>query len=213
MEIDKQTKKALFNEMLQFRHACKIFDESKKISEEDLEFILNAGRMSPSSFGMEHWKFLVIENQELKEKIFPLTRNQKQILTCSHLVVILAKKYLKSDEEYVKQNFERWNLPEDLLEVVLSRYKNAIDNLTEEQLTCWSMKQCYIAATNMMNAAACIGIDSCPMEGFIKEDVEKLLNIDTSKYEVAMLLPFGYRIKEQPQKFRRDLKELVEYIK
>ncbi len=213
MKIDKETRKKLFNEMLEFRHACKIFDESKKILEEDFNFILNAGRMAPSSFGMEHWKFLVIQNKELKEKIYPLTRNQKQIITCSHLVVILAKKYLKSDEKYVRENFERWNLPHDFLEIVSDRYKNAIDNLTEGQLTCWSMKQCYIAAANMMNAAACIEIDSCPMEGFLKEDLEELLNIDTSKYEIALLLPFGYRIKEQPKRFRRNIEESVEFIK
>src|SRR3989339_1944255 len=79
-----------FSEAMDFRHACKIFDESKKISNENIREILEAGRKSPSSFGMEPWKFLVITNEELKAKLRPFCWNQPQITSCSHLVVILA---------------------------------------------------------------------------------------------------------------------------
>jgi len=79
-----------FSEAMAFRHACKIFDESKKISDEKMHYILEAGRTSPSSFGMEAWKFLVVMNEELKAKIRLLCWNQPQITTCSHLVIVLA---------------------------------------------------------------------------------------------------------------------------
>ncbi len=79
-----------FSEAMDFRHACKIFDETKKINEQDLNFILEAGRKSPSSFGMEPWKFLVITNEELKAKIRPFCWDQIQITSCSHLIIILA---------------------------------------------------------------------------------------------------------------------------
>ena len=79
-----------FMEAMDFRHACKIFDETKKVSTEDMNYILEAGRKAPSSFGMEPWKFLVITNKELKEKLKPVCWDQAQITTCSHLVVILA---------------------------------------------------------------------------------------------------------------------------
>ena len=79
-----------FMEAMDFRHACKVFDDTKKINDEDLKYILEIGRKSPSSFGMEPWKFLVITNDELREKIRPLCWNQPQITTSSHLVIILA---------------------------------------------------------------------------------------------------------------------------
>ena len=78
-------------EILKFRHACKIFDESKKISAGEFDFILEAGRLSPSSTGLEQWDFLVVQNKELREKIKAVSWNQAQITSCSHLVVILAK--------------------------------------------------------------------------------------------------------------------------
>ena len=79
-----------FMEAMNFRHACKVFDDTKKISDEDITYILEAGRKSPSSFGQEGWKFLVITNENLKGKIRPFCWDQKQITTCSHLVIILA---------------------------------------------------------------------------------------------------------------------------
>ncbi len=81
-----------FIKAMNFRHACKVFDESKKISDEDIHYILEAGRKSPSSFGMEAWKFLVITNEELRAKLRPLCWDQVQITSCSHLVVVLAGK-------------------------------------------------------------------------------------------------------------------------
>ena len=75
-----------FEEAMDFRHACKVFDESKKISDEDIMFILDMGRKSPSSFGMEAWKFLVITNEELKAKLRPACWDQVQITSCSHYI-------------------------------------------------------------------------------------------------------------------------------
>ena len=79
-----------FSNAMAFRHACKVFDESKKVSDEDMRFILEVGRTSPSSFGMEGWKFLVITNEALKAKLRPSCWDQVQITSCSHLVVVLA---------------------------------------------------------------------------------------------------------------------------
>ena len=84
------SKKDDFLKIMNFRHACKIFDESKKISDDDMHHILEVARTSPSSFGMEAWKFLVITNDTLREELKPFCWNQPQITTCSHLVVVLA---------------------------------------------------------------------------------------------------------------------------
>lgn len=204
-----------FLEAMKFRHACKVFDENKKISAKDLDFILEAGRLSPSSFGMEHWKFLVIQTQELKEKLRPYCWNQIQITSCSDLVVVLAKiDEVKPTNEYVKKMFKRRNMPQDMYETYLNLYSNHLKTTMQnnENILSWSSKQCYIAIGNMMTAGAFIGIDSCPIEGFEKENIEKLLNIDTSKYQLAVMVPFGYRINPQSEKFRLNIDDIVEYL-
>jgi len=204
-----------FSEAMAFRHACKIFDESKKIPDEKMKYILEAGRTSPSSFGMEAWKFLVITNEELKEKIKPLCWNQPQITTCSHLVIVLAGiESVKPSSGEVEKRFARRPMDKETLENYMSIYAGHLaDTLSSDKnIYAWTARQTYIAAGNMMTAAAFEGIDSCPIEGFEKENLEKLLALDTRKYQIAMLLPFGYRINEQPPQLRLDFDEVVEFI-
>jgi len=199
-----------------FRHACKIFDENKKISDETMHYILEAGRTSPSSFGMEAWKFLVIMNQELKAKIRPLCWNQPQITTCSHLVIVLAGiENAKPSSGEVEKRFARRPLDKEALEGYVGLYSTHLaDTLSSDKnIYEWTARQTYIAVGNMMTAGAFEGVDSCPIEGFEKENLEKLLKLDTSKYQIAMLLPFGYRINEQSTQLRLDFDEVVEFIR
>jgi len=210
------SKKDEFLKIMDFRHACKIFDETKKISDEDMHYILEVARKSPSSFGMEAWKFLVITNDELREKLRPFCWNQPQITTCSHLVVVLAGiDALKVESGVVRSQLMRRNLPEDKLNAFIELYASHLgDTLSsDEKVYQWSARQTYIASANMMNAGANIGIDSCPIEGFEKENVEKVLELDTTKYQVAMMLPFGYRINEQSSQLRSSFERVVEFIK
>ena len=205
-----------FTKAIDFRHACKLFDETKKIPDEEIHYILEMGRKSPSSFGMEGWKFLVITNQELKEKLRPLCWNQPQITTCSHLVVILAAiESLKPESGIPLQRFARREMPQEKLDFYTDIYAKHLQKTlsSDENIYCWSARQTYIAAANMMSAAAYIGIDSCPIEGFEKENVEKLLGLDTEKYQVALILPFGYRVNPQSSQLRLPFDEVVEFIK
>ncbi len=202
-------------EAMNFRHACKMFDENKKLSKEDLEFILEVGRKSPSSFGMEPWKFLVVQNQELKEKLRPYCWNQPQITTCSDLVIILAKiDAVKPDNVYVTNMFSRRDLPKDKFDFYLELYAKHLSHTmsSDENILAWTARQCYTALANMMTAAATIGIDSCPIEGFEKENVEKVLNLDTSKYQLAVMMPLGFRINEQSTQLRLSKQDVIEYI-
>lgn len=204
-----------FTEAMEFRHACKIFDDTKKISKDDIEFILEAGRKSPSSFGMEPWKFLVITNDELREKLKPVCWNQPQITTCSHLVIYLAAiEDVKPESGVPKRKFARRTMPEEKYDFYLKLYSDHLaDTLsTDEKVLAWTARQNYIAAGNMMTAAAIKGIDSCPVEGFEKEKVEEILDLDTSKYQVAVIIPFGYRINEQSTQLREKLEDVVEFI-
>ncbi len=205
-----------FLKAMDFRHACKVFDDTKKISDEDMHFILEAGRKSPSSFGMEAWKFLVITNEELKAKIRPACWNQVQITSCSHLVIVLARiESVKPESGEVEKRFARREMPKDQLDFYLDLYSKHLANTlsSDENIYNWTSKQSYIALGNMMTAAAYIGIDSCPIEGFDKEQVEEILGLDTTKYQLSCVLPFGYRINEQSTQQRLPFEEVVEFIK
>lgn len=207
-----------FMEAMDFRHACKIFDETKKISDEDMKFILETGRKSPSSFGQEGWKFLVITNEELKAKLRPFCWDQPQITTCSHLVIILAAiEAVKPESGVPALRFARREMPQEKKDFYNKLYK---DHLTvtkvldsDENVYSWTARQTYIAAGNMMTAAAIKGIDSCPIEGFDKAKVEEVLGLDTKKFQLSMVLPFGYRINPQSTQMRLPFEEVIEFIK
>ncbi len=205
-----------FMEAMDFRHACKIFDENKKINDEDMHYILEAGRKSPSSFGMEPWKFLVITNDDLKEKIKPHCWNQPQITTCSHLVIILAAiDGVKPSSGVPRAKFGRREMSEEKYDFYLNLYANHLSQTlsTDENIYAWTSKQTYLAVANMMTSAAIKGIDSCPIEGFEKEKVEEVLGLDTSKYQLSLVLPFGYRLNPQSPQLREPLENIVEFIK
>ena len=204
-----------FEEAMDFRHACKVFDDSKKVSNEDMNYILEAGRKSPSSFGMEPWKFLVITNEELKAKLRPACWNQVQVTSCSHLVIVLAAiDAVKPEFGIVERKFKRRAMPQEKLDFYLGLYADHLKQTlsSDENVYSWTARQTYIAAGNMMTAAGIKGIDSCPIEGYEKEKVEEILGLDTSKYQLSVVLPFGYRLNEQSSQEREKLEDIVEFI-
>ena len=204
-----------FTKAMDFRHACKVFDETKKIPDEEINFILEAGRKSPSSFGMEAWKFLVITNEELKAKLRPACWDQVQVTSCSHLVIVLAGiENVKVESGIPEKRFRRREMPQETLDFYMELYAGHLQKVlsSDENIYAWTAKQSAIAAANMMTAAAFVGIDSCPIEGFDKAKVEEILELDTNKYQLSIVLPFGYRIEEQSSQLRLPFDEVVEFI-
>ncbi|MEN1937593.1 NAD(P)H-dependent oxidoreductase [Paenibacillus sp. 102] len=211
----------------QFRHACKEFDVNKKISDEDFHFILETGRLSPSSFGFEPWKFVVIQNQDIRNKLLPVSWGaQKQLPTASHFVVILARKkeemiYNSSYISNFMQNIQQ--LPEEVITMKRDFYKEFQESdfqllENDRAMFDWASKQTYIALGNMMTAAAQIGIDSCPIEGFQQEKVDAILKeegiISDDTFGVSVLVAFGYRLEEPKRdKTRQTMDMIVEWIK
>jgi nitroreductase len=120
---------------------------------------------------------------------------------------------VKPENNYVKTMFQRRPLPQEKIDAYVELYaKHLQDTMkSDTNILAWSARQCYIALANMMSAAASIGIDSCPIEGFEKENLEKLLQIDTKKYQVAVIMPLGYRINEQSEQLRLSFEEVVEF--
>lgn len=214
-----------FIEAMQFRHACKEFDGSKKISNNEFEKILEIGRLSPSSFGMEPWKFIIIQNEKLRKKLKEITwGGQGQLPTASHFMIVLARKpkSMRYGSDYVNGMLEYKALPQDVIEMYKQFYKQfqEVDfNLLESDRTLfdWASKQTYIALGNMMTGAATMGIDSCPIEGFdtnlVDNFLENELNIDTSEFGATVMVAFGYRKDEPRNKSRLPLKDVVSWYK
>jgi nitroreductase len=192
---------------LNFRHACKLFNATKKIFDDDMNFILESARLAPSSFGMEHCRILVIKNKHLKEELKPICWNQNQITSCSDLIVLIAKHKDVASKEYYTKMFARRGLDDTSTQAYIKKYEEYLGSL--ESIKAWSEKQCYITASNIMNFSAMIGIDSCPMEGFEKTKVEDKLGIDRNKESVALLIALGYRVNPQTKKLRLGLGEIV----
>ncbi|WP_308873933.1 NAD(P)H-dependent oxidoreductase [Thiothrix subterranea] len=160
-----------FMQAMNFRHACKKFDPTRQIPADEFQQILECGRLSPSSFGMEHWHFVVVQTPALREQLREVCWNQPQINESSHVVVILAKTAaVEPYSAYVQRLFGRRGLPAEAEQAYLERYAAHNDSEIKPYLNtfAWSSKQCYIALANMMTGAASMGIDSCPIEGFSK---------------------------------------------
>ncbi|HFU77456.1 MAG TPA: NAD(P)H-dependent oxidoreductase [Epsilonproteobacteria bacterium] len=204
-----------FTKAMDFRHACKIFDETKTIPDDEMHYILEAGRKSPSSFGMEGWKFLVITNEALKAKLRPHCWDQVQITSCSHLVIVLAAiENVKPQSGEVEKRFKRREMPQESLDFYMDIYAKHLEKTlsSDENIYHWTSKQTYIPLANMMTGAAYIGIDSCPIEGFEKEKLEDALDLDTSKWQVSVVVTFGYRLNEQPAQLRLPFDEVVTFL-
>ncbi len=207
-----------------FRHACKIFDADKKICEEDFDFVLDTAHLSPSSFGFEPGSFVILQDKRIRELLVPYAWGaQMQLPTASHFVILLAKKSvdMKHGSDYVRYMMkEIQKLPGDVVEEKNEKYKNFqisdFEIEDERAMFDWACKQCYIALGNMMSAAAMIGIDSCPIEGFDRKKLEKVLAdegvLDTAKYGVAVMAGFGYRIKQPREKTRRSKSEKIRTV-
>lgn len=200
-------------EAMRFRHACKRFDTDRAINDERFTQILELGRLSPSSFGMEPWRFTVFTDTKSKARLKPLCWDQEQITSCSHLLLIMAQTgALAPGSEYPRTMFSRRALPTEKTEAYFRIYDGfATEILCSEGLFAWSARQCYITAANMMTGAATVGIDSCPIEGFERNKVEALLNVDSAVERIALMIAFGYRINPQPEKLRLSLDSLVTY--
>ncbi|WNS45939.1 NAD(P)H-dependent oxidoreductase [Paenibacillus sp. MMS20-IR301] len=209
----------------QYRHATKVFDAEQKISAEDFSFILETGRLSPSSFGFEPWQFVVIQNPELREKLRPYAWGaQKQLPTASHFLLILARlpRDMAAGSAYIQGMMnEVQNLPQEVAEGKKKTYAAFLKTDfglegNERAMFEWGARQTYLALGNMMTAAALIGIDSCPIEGFDKEKIEQVLTeegiMDPEHFGIACMAAFGYRINEPRGKTRQSADQVVKWF-
>ena len=186
---------------LRWRYATKQFDPAKKIPSETWSTLEEALRLSPSSYGLQPWKFVVISDQALKAQLPAISWDQPQARDCSHYVVFAVKKGLDQAwvDRYVAQISAERGVPAEKLDVFRSMMLGSIEQAKQGgTLDNWQTHQVYIALGTFLFAAAMLGVDACPMEGISRPDFDKLLGLDAAGFESVCGAAAGYRLESDP---------------
>ena len=203
-------------EALKKRYSVKKFNPAKKVSPQILQNILQAGKLSASSLGLQPYTIIVVESKEMLQNLIPAFYNPSQIASCSHLIVIVSKKNI--DGSYVDGYFQHISEVREVPVKSMALFRKNVDSYTEsnKDVHLWAEKQSYIVLGNLMFAAALEQVDSCPMEGFRNEIIEELLDINAEKESVAVTLAFGYRSEDDEfqkmKKVRKPDEKLFKFI-
>lgn len=203
-------------EALKTRYSVKKFDPAKKVSPEIVQRILEAGKLSASSMGLQPYTILIVESREMLQNLIPAFYNPSQIVSCSHLIVIVSKKNIEGSyvDGYFRHISEVREIPVENLGTFRKNIESYTESNTDVQL--WAEKQSYIVLGNLMFAAALEHVDSCPMEGFRKEIIEQILAINTQKESIAVTLALGYRSEDDEfqkmKKVRKPDEKLFKFI-
>jgi nitroreductase len=204
---------------LQWRYAVKKFDPSKKIPADAWDVLEQSLILTPSSFGLQPWKFFVVDNSELRQQLLENSWNQAQVVEASHLVVLAIKKDMGDAEvdRYIQDMSDKRNAPIDALGGLTKMIKGFMANpdkgfTTDE----WAIRQVYIAIGQFMTSAAMLGIDTCPMEGFNPAKYDEILGLTAQGYASVLVCPAGYRAADDKYatmpKVRYDRSEVISHI-
>ena len=204
---------------LEWRYAVKEFDSSKKIPEDVWKVLEQSLVLSPSSFGLQPWKFFVVRNPEIRQQLVEHSWGQKQVVDASHLVVLTIKEDVseKDVDTYVQRMSEVRNVPLEKLEglgKMVKGFVNRPDDVFDKNS--WSAKQVYIALGFLMLTAAMLEVDTCPMEGFDGVKYDEILGLKDKGYSTAVVCPVGYHAASDKYatmpKVRFKTEDVVEYI-
>jgi nitroreductase len=178
-----------------WRYATKKFDATKKVSDADLQTLKEAIRLSASSYGLQPYQVILVENPELRAQLQPAAWGQAQIVDASHVLVFANVTNIGDAEidAYLNNMAETRGLPLDALQGYGDFMKSKISTLPVEQRNIWTSKQTYIALGNLLNAAAELNIDVTPMEGFEPEKVNEILGLNERGLHASLIAPIGYR--------------------
>ncbi|MFC2142963.1 NAD(P)H-dependent oxidoreductase [Candidatus Aenigmatarchaeota archaeon] len=189
-----------FKDIVMSRYATKKFTE-EKVPEDKLNQLLEMIRYSASSLNIQPWKIKIISDDETKLKLFPVSWNQEQITTCSHLLVFCVDTDVDGLLERLEKLSKESGMSDDKIKAYIDMVKGAVQYVTGEQRTAWLQHQLYIALGNALNGAKSLGLDSCPMEGFTAKEYSKILNLPDNLIP-TVICPIGYAADEPRPKTR-----------
>jgi len=206
-------------QQLYWRYATKKFDPTKKIPDDVWQVLEQCLVLTPSSFGLQPWKFFVVNNPDLRQKLVEHSWGQTQVVEASHLVVLAIQKNIEGGDvdRYLNRMAEVREVPVESLQGFGKMVKGFLEtppyplNLDE-----WAARQVYIALGQLMTCAAMLGIDTCPMEGFNPTKYDELLGLTNQNYSSVVVCPVGYRAEDDKYatmpKVRYDHNQVVQQI-
>lgn len=201
-------------ESLYWRYATKSFDTSKKITEEDLNLLKEAVQLSASSYGLQPYKVLVVESKKLREALKPLSWNQPQITEASHLFLFINNIQTNGEEVdgFIAEVERVRGIEPQKLKTYSSFVKSKTTALSPNEKNHWTAKQAYIALGNLLSAAAVLRIDTCAIEGFEKDRVNELLNLESKGYSATFMVAIGYRSENDQNQFLKKIRTPIDHL-
>ncbi len=201
-----------FIENANWRYATKKFDTIKKVSEKDLATLKEAITLSASSYGLQPYKVIVVENPELRAKLQPASWGQTQIIDASHLIVFANINNIGEPEidAYFDNLITTRGIPAEAVQGYSDFMKSNVLSLTNEIKNNWTAKQTYLALGNLLNAAAELKIDVTPMEGFVPEQYNEILGLDKLNLNASLVAAVGYRHDEDATQHYKKVRKSKE---
>ena len=180
---------------LNWRYATQSFDSTRKIPDATWETLEESLRLAPSAFGLQPWKFIVVTDQHIKESLVEHSYGQSKIADASHLLVIAARTRYTPDDtaRFIARNAQVRGVEATSLDGLASMINGTIAGRTLEQTAEWLKRQAYIPLGFFLTAAALIGVDAGPMEGFSPEGYDEVLGLKGSDYSATVVAAAGYR--------------------
>jgi len=202
-------------EQLQWRYATKKFDETKKLSKEKINLLKEAFNLTATSYGLQPLKLVVVSNAEIIQKLMPISYNQAQIGSASHILILCTETLV--DSAYIKNYFDlvekTRNTPREILSSFEEYLITSFSEKTLEDIETWAAKQVYLVMGSLLTVCAMAEIDSCPIEGFEPEKYDEFLNLSKKGLRSVLVLAVGYRAEDDLfsdfKKVRKGVEEVV----
>ena len=196
---------------LNWRYATKKFDSTRKLSKSQINLLKKAFNLTASSYGLQPVKLIVISNQKIKNSLLESSMNQQQVIQCSHLLIICIESNI--NKSYIESYFKRVIDIRKTDPIVLESFKESIINefndMSNTSIINWSINQAYLALGNLMTVCSVEGIDSCPMEGFLPEKYDEILDLKSKNLKSVLAMPVGYRsVNDQFSSFKKVRKDI-----
>jgi nitroreductase / dihydropteridine reductase len=219
MAVENSSTKSQIEHALSWRYAVKKFDANKELSENQLRSLTASLCLTPTSMGLQLMQFIVVSDPEVKQALLPLTYNQRQVVDCSHLIIFCRIDEVKEEHimSYVHQTAIIRGLDKNSPQ--LARFETMLRSslkMSATQQIKWMENQVYLALGNFLTACAVEAIDACPMEGFMPDKVNELLQLKDKGLNCVVLCPVGFRSEDDKYatfpKVRRPNSELIHYL-
>lgn len=205
-------------ESLNFRYATKVFDPTRKIEAETWAALETSLILTPSSFGLQPWRFIVVDSPEIREKLKASSWGQSQVTDASHLIVFTVRTDLsqKDIDAWIRRLSEVQDTPLENLAGYAGMISSFSSNMSQSEKQAWNTRQVYIALGQLMTAAAVMKIDTCPLEGISPGDYNEILGLTDSGYTAVVACALGYRSTDdtyaKAKKARFTAETLIKHV-